>query len=631
MKKLLMALVLMPMTVMAVADNGLVHRWSFNGNLTDSVGGITAAVVGNVTTDGKQYTLAGGSYGSSYVNLGSGILPTNGDGMTLEIWARRNGEGHCSRIFDIGSDSSDYLMWSWMNVDSTSDDNLSVYALCGISDVHTGVGFAQGVEYHISVVARKTEEGVWIFTFQKRNNSTGSLIASQQVSSAEKSWKLSDLGQSSCWLGHSQWPSDDDAAASYNEVRIWNRALSESELSENVRLGPDVLPGNTEDFQPDFPSERLDSGVITNVTVRQIQPWNGLVEIQYELTEDVYAPGGARTLVICEDRQNGTNFTAKTFTTVPTYEKGVHRLIWDVAKDYSKIISQEAVFKVVIVGVDLYCVIDVSRGSSAAKFSVTYLLNMPRGGWTDEYKKTKLVLRRVDAGTFVMGSAAQAFNQPHQVCLTKPFYIGVFEVTQKQYELVTGVNSSYYKGDMRPMEACYNMIRGAGEGKGWPESNAVDADSFLGKLRAKTGLDFDLPTEAQWECACRAGTTSKYNNGGDREDDLKLVGRYDGNVGDGRGGCSQHTIVGSYSPNAWGLYDMHGNVFEWCLDWFGAVSDATDPKGRGPGAYIYRVLRGGSWNNTVEWADSSSRFECVLGEGYAYADYGFRISLPFQE
>ena len=102
--------------------------------------------VGNVTTDGLQYTLAGGSYGSSYVDLGSGILPANGDGMTLEIWARRDGTRKCSRIFDIGSGTSNYLMWSWMNVDSTSDDNLSVYALCGISDVHTGVGFEQGVE-----------------------------------------------------------------------------------------------------------------------------------------------------------------------------------------------------------------------------------------------------------------------------------------------------------------------------------------------------------------------------------------------------------------------------------------------------------------------------------------------------
>ena len=272
MKKIAMLIALMPMMTVAVADNGLVHRWSFNGNLTDSVGGITATAVGNVTTDGRQYSLAGGSYGSSYVDFGSGILPANGDGMTLEIWARRDGARKCSRIFDIGSGTSNYLMWSWMNVDSTSDDNLSVYALCGISDVHTGVGFEQGVEYHIAVIARKTEEGYWTITFQKRNNSTGSLIASQQISSAGKSWKLSDLGQNRCWLGHSQWPSDDDAAASYNEVRIWNRALSESELTENVRLGPDVLPpANAEPVSP------------SSVTAQQRYPWNGLVDITVTL------------------------------------------------------------------------------------------------------------------------------------------------------------------------------------------------------------------------------------------------------------------------------------------------------------------------------------------------------------
>ena len=126
MKKIAMLIALIPMMALASADNGLVHRWSFNGNLTDSVGGITATTVGNVTTDGRQYSLAGGSYGSSYVDFGSGILPANGDGMTLEIWARRDGTRKCSRIFDIGSGTSNYLMWSWMNVDSTSDDNLSV-------------------------------------------------------------------------------------------------------------------------------------------------------------------------------------------------------------------------------------------------------------------------------------------------------------------------------------------------------------------------------------------------------------------------------------------------------------------------------------------------------------------------
>lgn len=337
MKKIAMLMALMPMMTVAVADNGLVHRWSFNGDLTDSVGGITATAVGNVTTDGRQYSLAGGSYGSSYVDFGSGILPANGDGMTLEIWARRDGTRKCSRIFDIGSGTSNYLMWSWMNVDSTSDDNLSVYALCGISDVHTGVGFEQGVEYHIAVIARKTEEGYWTITFQKRNNSTGSLIASQQISSAGKSWKLSDLGQNRCWLGHSQWPSDDDAAASYNEVRIWNRALSESELAENVRLGPDVLPANVEGHEPDLPSENPVMGVVTCVTAQQRYPWNGLVDINVWLSCESNDLGGVRCAFVATNSATKLPIPIGHITRngvdSRSGSKWIRRFIWDAEAD----------------------------------------------------------------------------------------------------------------------------------------------------------------------------------------------------------------------------------------------------------------------------------------------------------
>ncbi len=125
-----------------------------------------------------------------------------------------------------------------------------------------------------------------------------------------------------------------------------------------------------------------------------------------------------------------------------------------------------------------------------------------------------------------------------------------------------GSNPSWFKGNTRSVEhVSYNDIRGSSAGANWPVSSAVDATSFLGKLRAKTNLNgFDLPMEAQWEYARRAGTTSTYNNGGDTEDDLKTLGRYSGNQSDGRGGYTQHTAVGSYAPNGWGLYDMHGNV-----------------------------------------------------------------------
>jgi uncharacterized repeat protein (TIGR02543 family) len=269
---------------------------------------------------------------------------------------------------------------------------------------------------------------------------------------------------------------------------------------------------------------------------------------------------------------------------------------------------------------ELYYVIDLSGGTSATNYPVTTLSAPPAEGWTDEYKTTKLVLRRIEAGSFQMGGS-------YNVTISQPFYMGVFEVTQKQYELVTGSTPSEYAGDARPVEFVpWNTIRGNSDTYNWPSVTTVDPNSFMGKIRAKTGLTLDLPTEAQWEYACRAGTTSNYNNGGSTEADLQLLGRYNGNQNDGRGGYTTHTTVGSYTPNAWGLYDMHGNVWEWCLDyWSGSLSSSTDPKG--PMSGSSRVLRGGVWYDFADDCTSSSRD--YIDPSYSIDGYdGFRLACP---
>ena len=149
----------------------------------------------------------------------------------------------------------------------------------------------------------------------------------------------------------------------------------------------------------------------------------------------------------------------------------------------------------------------------------------------------------------------------------------------------------------------------------------------MGKLRAKTELELDLPTEAQWEYACRAGTTSKYNNGGNSEADLKTLGRYSGNRNDGRGGYSEYTTkVGSYSSNVWGLYDMHGNVWEWCLDWYGDLSASTDPVG--PTSGSGRVLRGGCWDSFADRCTSSDRLSSRSSDERNDISHGFRVACP---
>ena len=205
-----------------------------------------------------------------------------------------------------------------------------------------------------------------------------------------------------------------------------------------------------------------------------------------------------------------------------------------------------------------YCVIDISKGSKASRYSVTYMAEEPKGGWTDEYKGTKLVLRKIPAGTILIEGQKKEFE--------KEFYAGVFEVTQKQLELVTG-KASWEKnhvmyGFNRPaVNVDFEMIRGKGKGA------SVDNDSFIGLLRKRTGLNIDLPTVSEWIYFGRAGSESPFNNGGSTEDDLKMLGRYKGNKNDGKGGYADGpSAVGMYIPNTWGIYDIHGGVSEWCLD-----------------------------------------------------------------
>ena len=232
--------------------------------------------------------------------------------------------------------------------------------------------------------------------------------------------------------------------------------------------------------------------------------------------------------------------------------------------------------------------------------------------------------------------------------------MGVFEVTQRQYELVMGENPSWFKDDGRkPVErvSCDN-IRGDNLGRRWPMSNEVDDDSFLGRLRRKTGLCFDLPTEIQWEYVCRAGTQGEFDGETDPSVMDKL-GRHNGNGGripdpkgvkDEKGNIkiidAGSAVVGSYRPNPWGLYDMHGNVWEWCLDrppsdGGGWASDGygqndgrkecqSDPNGIAYG--VLRFLRGGSWRDSAADCRASGRHRRV--SRYGWPDHGFRLACP---
>ena len=358
---------------------------------------------------------------------------------------------------------------------------------------------------------------------------------------------------------------------------------------------------------------------ITGVTAQQRYPWNGKVDITYTVSGDIASEAHAQAAiplikVTATDRDTGMSYTATSISGDTGLAAGTHAFVWDLDAQGLSLQSTNVVFSVSCETTPAtYCVIDLSAGANATSYPVTYLASPPSGGFNvDAYKTTKLVLKRIEAGSFIMGSTQT--DESHRVTLTKPFFLGLFEVTQKQYLLVTGSDPSNFSGVKKPVEqVSYNDIRGSSNGAKWPASNAVDADSFLGKLRARTGLDFDLPTEAQWEYACRAGTTTTYSYGNSENGNYMW---YKSNS------SSQPREVGMKSPNPWGLYDMHGNVWEWCLDRYGTLSYGTDPKGSSSGSY--RVIRGGSWNFDASDCTSSSR--SYLNPSYGFNNYGFRLS-----
>lgn len=249
---------------------------------------------------------------------------------------------------------------------------------------------------------------------------------------------------------------------------------------------------------------------------------------------------------------------------------GAHRIVWDVLSEREKLAGANICFKVVV---------------NSFKFTVNGV---------------SFEMVRVEGGTFRMGATyeqkgdAESDEMPvHSVTLSS-YYIGKTEVTQALWQAVMGSNPSYFKGADLPVE---NVS--------WD-----DCQEFIQKLNRLTGRNFRLPTEAEWEFACRGGNNSRgYKYSGSNK--LDSVGWYEGNSG------NQTHPVGTKAPNELGIYDMSGNVWEWCSDWYADyTSDSETDR---------RVDRGGSWYGTARGCRSSIRDNV---DQWCYSDnLGLRLAL----
>ena len=359
---------------------------------------------------------------------------------------------------------------------------------------------------------------------------------------------------------------------------------------------------------------------VQNVTARQRWPWNSLIDVDFEI---VQASAGDKFSVGITATCDGDTRTivGKTYRSDIICAAGQNRLVWDVAADAPGLKTTDLRISVTATSfaanAAAYCVIDLSAGPEAATYPVRYTLESPehvRGGSNEVCQLTEMWLKRVSAGQYIFHATDSSHAGWYNVKITKDFYCGLFECTQQQWYQVMGTWPSRFTNEVcrasRPVESVtHAQIFGQ---KQWPMVKTVTDDSFVGRMRARTGLSaFNLPTEGQWEYAARAGRSTSTPG-----QDTGVYARYSSNsgtVGDYSCDVSSGTAyVGSYETNAWGFYDCLGNVGEWTQDAYeedlktlyadeieqtGFVTDPVGPMSS-TAADPSHITRGGSWENT---------------------------------
>ncbi|MBR5901726.1 SUMF1/EgtB/PvdO family nonheme iron enzyme [bacterium] len=397
--------------------------------------------------------------------------------------------------------------------------------------------------------------------------------------------------------------------------------------------------------------------VVSGISCRQRWPWNGKVDIDYTLTAQNASDGPVFSVKFFGKVGNNEPFALTNLFGEGQYGivfgSGAKRITWDSTADLGNTVDSSAV-KVAIYAEDAtdnatYIVFDIKN--NAVGFTTTPP-SVAEGAIT---KLSQVWFRRVEAGTFIMGSNSNdpyheeyaATEAEHPVQITKPFYMGIFEMTQKQFETIAGYNPvemPAFLGDTKPVDhVSYNDLRGENAGATWPTytDHRVDATSFFGVFRKRFNdqFIFDLPTEAQWEMACRDKGDCTYWGSGVWNDGSAIFGpitpdeprlvdenldKLANYIGDS---SVEPSEVGMKDPNRIGLYDMHGNVGEVCLDLYteNISSYTIDPVGP-PSSYSgMRVMRSGDCCSYSK--DCRAARRSCISPGNRMAEDGFRAVL----
>ena len=406
--------------------------------------------------------------------------------------------------------------------------------------------------------------------------------------------------------------------------------------------------------------------VVSGITCRQRWPWNGKVDIDYTLTSS--SAGAAFNVQFYGKIGDGEAFNLTKVEGDGQYGivfgSGSKRLTWDSTAELGNTVNSGkakiAIYAEDKTGDAKYIAFDLESNT------VVLTKDAPSAAEGAVTKLSQVWFRRVEPGTFKMGSNSNdpyheeyaASEVEHTVTITKPFYMGVFEFTQKQYETIYGSNPvemPAYIGDTKPVDkVSYNDLRGENAGATWPQYTdyRVDGSSFFGVFRARFNNQFifDLPTDAQWEMACRdKGTSDRtvkgfwgsgvWNDGSailgpeepenpEEEPQPRLVDENLNKLANYKGDSSivPHE-VGSLKPNKIGLYDMHGNVDEVCLDIYveDISSYTVDPVGPSTAWNRFHVNRGGDCSTYSKECRAAHR--SFLAPGNRMAEDGFRAVL----